>query len=828
MMRHYVTAAMRSLAQHRLYTLLNVAGLSIGFASSLLILLYVRDQLSYDKWIPDTAHLYRLEATFHPPGRKPIRTSQCPFPVLTAVGEQIPQVRAVTHAHLEQTTVTVAGREFNQTATVVDPNFLEVIRLPLLQGNRTRALAQPESVVLSRKLAREYFGAADPVGKVIQVSLQWDASCQARNRKCLDAVYPLTVTGVLQDLPHDTQLRADMVIPDSSRADSFSRAWKDQDPQTTHGAYGYVELATGAHPSSVLAALGPILNRLVNPGVWGIDESGSQFEQYHLTPFTDVHLTSDRHSLGGMKPGGSWNAIYGLSSIAVLILLVAAFNFVNLSTARASLRAREIAVRKISGARRRQLIAQLLLEALLVAGVSLVLALSAVELLLPAYDRFLREPIAFHYLSQPGLLGTVTLSALAVGLASGIYPAFVISGYRPAAALKAGPGSRGSGLLRGVLVVAQFAVSIALAIAVLVVLRQIDYARNLDLGFRRQGVLVIRGIYKLTPSARQSLARALRADSQIRGVAYSDAVPFDVWDAWTPVINLQGHQQRFTARLIDASPQFPSLYGMRLLAGRLLSSSRGADVSASSDERPALINEEAARRFGLGIEQAVGRTIAIPGLPVKMRIVGVLADAKLDGLTRPVGPEVYYSKDSVPLDMSLLSVRIGGARISDALAYIDRTWRSFAPHEAIDRYFLSEAFQGLFRRTKRQGEALGFFGCVAIFIACLGLFGLSVFTAERRTKEIGLRKVSGAKSVDILGLMLWRVSLPVLLANAVAWPVTWYFLRAWLAGYAYRIELTPIYFLAGAAGALAVAAATVFAHTLHMARTSPVCALRYE
>lgn len=827
MWRHYLSMAVRGIVRHRLYSLINIAGLSIGLAAAILILLYVRNQLSYDKWIADTRNLYRLEVTFHPPGRKPIRTPMCPFPVLTAAGEQIPQIKAVTHVHLERTTVMVAGRQFSQMATVVDPNFFSVIHLPLLKGDPSRVLAQPESVVLSESLARKYFGSEDPVGRILNVSLAWNASCRAGDERCLNAVYPLKVSGVLKDLPHNTQLRAALVIPDTSRADRFPPSWKRSNAQVTHGAFGYLELAAGASPQRALAALEPILDQVVNPKVWGIRETGSRYEHYRLTPFTAAHLTSDRY--GGMRPGGSRAAVYGLAAIAVLILLVASFNFINLSTARASVRAREIAVRKLAGAKRRQLIAQLLGETVLMATVSLAVALSLVELLTPAYDRFLAAPVALGYLFDWRVLGVILLGTVAVGLASGLYPAFVLSAHRPAVALKPALSVRGAaGWLRETLVVAQFAVSIGLAIAVVVMLRQADYTGHLDLGFHHRDVVVVGGISKLSRSTRRSLAQALKADPHIRAVAYSDAVPFRLWDAWTPAIHLQGRQRQFMARLINISPQYPRLYGMRLLAGRLLSRSHGGDVSSRWVDRPVLINVETAHRFGLGIDGAVGRTIAIAGLPVSMRVVGVLADAKLGGLTRPVGPLVFYARSSQPLDMSWLSIAVNGGRMSDTLAYIDRSWHAVEPDAAIDRYLLSDAFSGLIRPAERQGDVLGLFAGVAILIACLGLFGLSVFSAERRTKEIGVRKICGGRTLDIVRLFLWRISLPVLAANAIAWPAAYLLLRRWLATYAYRVPLSPLYFLAVAAGALALAWVTVFVHTLRMARTSPVRALRYE
>jgi putative ABC transport system permease protein len=358
------------------------------------------------------------------------------FPVVTAIGEKSPQVKAVTHVMPESMTVIVGQREFREKITFVDPNFFRVIELPLARGDPAQVLAQPESVVISEKIARKYFGDADAIGKILTVSRAPSGACDATNSMCRSGLYPLTVTGVLRDLPRNTQLLAELVVPNTSRADRLSPQEKGQSWMSLEGDYGYVELRPGAAPGAVLAELKPILNASWNPRAIGVDRSASEVEQYRLTPFLDVHLASDKY--GGMTAGGSWATVYGLAAIALLIVLIACFNFINLSTARATLRAREIALRKLAGARRRQLIAQFLLEAILAALVSLVIALALVEVLLPLYDRFTGKAIGLGYLVDWRLIVALTGGAIAVGLVSGAYPAIVLSGFRPASTLKPG------------------------------------------------------------------------------------------------------------------------------------------------------------------------------------------------------------------------------------------------------------------------------------------------------------------------------------------------------------------------------------------------------
>jgi putative ABC transport system permease protein len=826
---HYLVAASRNLVKHKLYSFINIVGLSVGLACAIFIVLFLRDELSYDRWIPQSSDLYRLELTFHLTGRPPWPLATAPFPVLRAMQEEIPEVKATAHLLPEPMTVTVGNRQFFETVAVVDPGFFQVVRLPLVEGDPASVLAQPESIVLSQRVARKYFGDTDPVGKIVTVTGS-GILCDRNDAACLTAAHPLTVTGVLLDLPANTQLSVDLVMPNSSQADELPKGFREQEWTSTNGVYNYVALAPGSDPEAVLAKLKPILDRNVNPKETSPENRGSGLEQFRLTQFRDVHLTSDNY--GGMKPPGSWTTIYGFAIIAVLIMVVACFNFMNLATARATLRAREIGLRKAVGAAQSQLIVQFLVEALLMSLVSLVVALALVEVLLPLYDAFLDRPIAFDYLADWRLCLAVVASAFLAGLLSGVYPALVLSSFRPAAVLKTNVSTQtGSGLIRMGLVVWQFSVSIGLGIAAIVVFSQIRFARDMDLGFDRDGIVILRGITTLTPSATESLARALRANPGIADVALSNAVPFDLFNVSNVPVQTPGRSQSFTAHLANISPEFPSLYGMQLLAGRLLSTAHGEDAFSSyplagSDAdagRNVLINGEAARRFGYTAEEAVGKTIDMGAAHVK--IAGVLGDSMIDGVRESVLPAVYAD---FPGANTLLSIRMHSGPVSDTLSFIDKTWRSFVPGSAIQRYFLSDSFDNLFKLDERQGAMFALFVGIAILISCLGLFGLAAFTAERRTKEIGIRKVFGARTRDVVRLLLWQFSIPVLIANVIAWPVAYYYLHHWLESYAYRISLNPLYFLTAGAIALAIAWATIFAHALRIARASPISALRYE
>jgi len=828
MFRNYLITALRNFTRHKLYSFINIAGLTVGLTCAIFIILFVRDQLSYDRWIPGTENLYRVGTTVRAPGLAPFSTTAAPFVVTQAMLEQIPEVRARTRLIRNPVTVLVGNRQFPETMNSVDPNFFEVIRLPLVAGNPALVFAEPGSVVLSESGARKYFGSASALGKTIVISASYnDEQDNSEQRR-----HALTVTGILRDLPHNTQLAADLLIPNTSKADPTSPDTKTNWMHTD--GWGYVLLAPGTDPNQVTAKLPTIIDRNVPPPK-GATFKASQLLSQYLTPFRDDHLSTDKY--GSMTPAGSWATVYGFAAIGVLLLLVACFNFTNLATARALARAREISLRKVVGAARWQLVMQFLAESVLTAMIALVLALALSEMLLPLFDWFVNAPISLSYFRDWPILLFLIGVGIAVGLLSGAYPALVLSGIRPGLVLRSsGSQQPGSGLLRTLLVVLQFAVSIGLGIAVLVVFAQISLARHVDLGFHKDGVLLIDG-ESLSISGRDSFAKTLRTDPDITNVAFSNvvAIPFTN-DASSIGVSVPGGPSDLDMQVREAGPGYAKVYGVSVLAGRLLSEQYAADAVAgthvshisgqshvSSAPYNILINECGARMLGYSIDSAVGKTIKVAG--TSATIVGVVADMKMEGANRLVEPTLYRY---VPPWDFWISVRVRDGHLSHTLAFIDRTWRSFNPGVAMNRRFLSDDFENQFLPEERQGDMFGIFVGIAIFIACLGLFGLAAFSTERRTKEIGLRKTFGARTTDIIFLLLWQFSIPVLIANLIAWPVAYYYLHYWLEGYAYRISLSPLYFVGAGAVALVIAWATVIVHAAHVARANPVHALRYE
>ena len=501
------------------------------------------------------------------------------------------------------------------------------------------------------------------------------------------------------------------------------------------------------------------------------------------------------------------------------------------------LRAREIALRKTLGGRRKQIILQFLGEAVLTALIALLLALALTEVLLPAFGSFLQHPITFQYLADWPLLLLILTIAVVVGLVGGIYPSLVLSGFRPADVFRANSGGQsGSGRLRTLLVVVQFSVSIGLGIIALVVFSQVNYVRNMGLGFDRDNILVVGGGGHVTADGKGSSVQTLRAYPGILDIGMGNFTPFDGGQSSVPM-RVPGRSENLSIGEIRINPQYPKVLGMHLVAGRLLSDDRSDDQldtrnifsgghfnpTPQNEGHNILINASAAARFGYRPQDAVGKTIVL--FQNHVHIVGVLADANYQGARELVSPTIYDYQPTQPVSL-LLRLRPG--TIPETLAFIDKSWRAISPITAIQRHFLDDSFDTLYQADQRQGAMFDLFVAIAILIACMGLFGLAALTAGRRTKEIGIRKVFGARVFQVVWLLLTQFSAPVLLANLIAWPLAWYYLDHWLQGFAYRITLSPLYFAAVGLAALAIAWVTVLNHALRVANANPIHALRYE
>ncbi len=825
MLKNYLMVAIRNLLKHKLYSAINVTGLAVGLATCVLILLFVRNETSYDRFFADSDRLYQVAFRAQLPGRQVDHFAVSMLPLAAAMKEGLPEVEMTARVVQNSLVIKHGGESFSEMGRAVDPDFFRMFDFTFLRGDRMTALDEPNSIVLTESVARKYFKDQEALGQTLDI----------------DGYGPVKVTGVMQDMPSNTHFNLEIVRPYAA----VSQAMRAM--ETNWGGVcceTYIRLKPGVDGAALSArmpawfkATAPTLNSPTGNVVLG------EIFTPRLRNVKDIHTEP---VMSSMRPATSYAEILTFAAVAVLVLAIASINFMNLATARATQRAREVSVRKVVGASRGQIIMQFIGESLLLTVVALVLSIALVELALPAYSAFLDKKLTFSLFTDP-VLGPALLGlAAVVGVAGGAYPAFFLSSFNPAAVLKgssSGVGG-GSGRLRMALVVVQFAISISLMVATAVVYGQLLYAQNKNLGFEKENTLIVRGFPRATERERQkTLTDALAKLDGVSAVAGTNVTPGDGNENNTNV-RLPGANpdQMLVLRQATVDWDFVKALGLNLVAGRDFDRSRPADQlppladptqAAAADAKvysgSIILNEAAVKRLGFtSNEEALGKqfeTGADDDGTNKFTIIGVVADFHFRSVHDPIPPAMFFIDRGAFSDVL---VRLRPGDVQKTLVEVDRVWRDMFPNRPIRREFLDTRIQGLYEREAKTSQMFAAFSGLAILIACLGLFGLASFTAERRTKEIGLRKVLGASVPDIVRLLVWQFSKPVLIANLIAWPVAWYFMNDWLNGFTFRIDLNPLLFVAAGGAALLIAWLTVGLHAARVAQAKPVTALRYE
>ena len=834
MWRNYVTVGFRALVKNRTYAFINIFGLAIGLAACLMLLLYVRYETSYDAWLPSAENTYQFQSHYHDRQTgEDMHLQMTSYVAGQRLKADFPQVDRIVYA-LSNSPVVMRGGEALSTDHVllVDNLFFDVLQFPLAQGDPTTALAQANGAVLTQSEAQRIFGTENVVGRTLTMVVRGQPT-------------DFRITGVARDLPHNSHIRFTIV----ARID-FARIFTDQPNFLTswgwQSGWYYFTLRPGADPAAIEAQLPAWERRNIPNETFGRTTTNQGDDQdWKVANIRDIHLGIAQD--GTMTNGNDRQTIVTFTIIAFLILGMACVNFTNLATARASQRAREVALRKVLGANRRQLITQFLAESVLIATIAMLLALAMVELLLPLLSNFLDATLAMHYFGWNGMLLPIVGLTLLVGAAGGVYPALYLSRFQPAQVLKANKSSAeasGSGMLRNVLVVAQFAVSIGLIICTAVVYAQTVYARTVDPGYRRDGLIQIENLGR-----RQLIERADAITdelSRIPGVVSAGRSSIGI--ATTNNRN-NGVQVPGQARPVDIGDYSVDLgffrtMGIRLVAGRLFDPGRPGDDSTipypSDNEHERglvargisiVINELAARRLGFrDPAQAVGQTVMVSyfdpddGL-VPTHIIGVVQDSRFRSIREPIDP-IMFRLDRTNADNLILRYDNGDPQA--VMNRVEQAWKRLAPNVPFDGTFSEDRVLKLYHAEQARSKVFAGFALLALIVACLGLFGLAAFTAERRTKEIGIRKVLGARTRDIVRLLAWQFSKPVVVANLIAWPFAWLAMRNWLDGFDARIHLGPLPFVLAAGIALAIAIGTIAGHAFKVARANPIHALRYE
>ena len=796
MLKNYLKVAFRNVRRQKGYSFINIAGLTLGLACCLIIMLYVRYEFSYDRFHQHADRIYRVvEDRTQPEGRTAL-SSASGF-VGPALVRDLPEI---LHAvRFKKATMLMAFEEkrFQEDEIFfTDSTVFGVFSFPLLTGHPQTALTEPFSIVLTEETALRYFGQADPVGQTLMI----------------DDRHPFRVTGVLRDIPANSHIRFDMLLS-MSTMEAVSPGWSDA---RFWSAHTYILLAPGYDEANLLRKLPQFIDRYDSAA--GRDTEHQR--NLALQALPDIHLHSNR--IGELGAPGSIPNLYLFSLVAIFILVVACINFINLTTAQAARRAKEVGLRKTLGGTRMQLTLQFLGEPILLSLGASILALNLGYLLLPAFSGLVGVQISLDLFATPwtllGCLGT----GLAVGCLAGIYPAFVLSGFHPGTVLKGRfiASRQGSSLRKG-LVVFQFIISIALVAGTATVFSQIRHMQEQKLGFDREQVLVLYFGDDMTVQQQAELIkRELLRASHVRGATASSQVPGkEPRTVHTEIRNATGALQAMDINLLAVDYDFIPFYHIGLVAGRTFSSSYASDSTGAL-----LINETAARELGFNDpEEAVGREFSQDGRPG--HVIGVVKDFHYMSLHQRIEPLVIRMRH---LSLSYLSLRIASQGIGTSMDDLQGKWQALAPHRPLDYFFLDEQFDQQYRSDRQFGRVFGIAAIIAITLASLGLLALAAFTIERRTKEVGVRKVLGATIQDIVSLLLSDFLKLVGIAFLAATPVAYFAMHRWLEGFPYRIKLGPGVFVFAGVLAFITALLTVGYQAVRAGSADPVKSLRQE
>lgn len=788
MFRNHLKIALRMLRRNKIIAFINVLGLAIGLACATLILLYVRHELSYDQYHQQRHHIYRLVTGVQ--GAAYQAVAKVPGAWGIAAQRDVPEVRRATRfVFFNETLVSRGEKRFYETSGFyADSSVFEVFSFPLIKGNPKTALTRPNTIVVSEGFARKYFGEEEALDQTLR----------------FDGQNEYQVTAVLSNVPTNSHFTFDFLVSMATYANPRRDDWQ------WNQYYTYLLLNDGASPETVAAKLPAMLRT-------HIDEKLAVAYAPSLQPLTDIHLRSNLFR--EMQANSNITYVYMISAVGFLILVIACINFMNLTTARASIRAKEVGVRKVSGAGRMHLIKQFLSESVLTSFAAAIIAVVGIDLLLPVFNSLTGRQLSFDYFNEKlFLLGFFGLAAI-VGVVSGSYPAFVLSSFKPSSTLKGkADGSRGV-WLRKSLVVSQFAISALLMIATGIIYDQLEFMQNKKLGFNDAQLVIIPIREDAMREKYETVKRELQQHPDIVSVTASGNLPGG--GDWGIPYEPEGIPQERVPpmRELVVDHDFIQTFEMELAAGRAFSRDHPTDAAAY------MINEEAARQ--LGWSDPIGKLISMPNIQrEKAAVIGVLKDFHFRSMREKISPIMFFIPP--PDWFNVLSVRIRPENISQTLAFLESTWNELDPNHPFTYTFFDEQFGQLHHAEEQMGELLGAVALLAVLIACMGLFGLAAFTAEHRTKEIGVRKVLGASVGSIVTLLSKDFTRLVLIGFGVAAPVAWYAMNRWLQNFAYRIEIGAGVFIAVGLLALIIAWLTVSFQSIKAALANPVDSLRYE
>jgi putative ABC transport system permease protein len=803
MLKNYLTVAIRNLMRHKAYTFINMIGLAIGLTCSTLIMLYLQHEFSYDRHHSKADRIHRVFPAHREPNGDMSYHYAVPGPVAPALAEDFPEVERATRFMSRGVQVGVEGKEsLRGRVTVADREFFRIFDFPLVQGDAQTGLQTPFSIFVTQSFAQKLFGDADPTGKTIQL-----------DSKLFGDIY--TVSGILKDPPETStfDLAPDMVTAThplkSTYKEKVWELWKDGFTIT----YTYIQLQPNA--------LGSVLEKkLPNFIEQHLGKDVAQHTHYKLMPLTRLHLYGRQYGIA--RTDGDINTCYTLGLIGIVIVVVACINFMNLSTARSARRMREVGMRKVVGAKRTQLVYQFLCESVLLSILSLILSLSLTPLALPMLSGFMQMHLSLN------AVAVLVLVVLAVGILAGSYPAFFLSSFRPITALKSMRNTKGEhASVRKGLVVVQFAISCVLIIGTLVVFQQMEYMRTANLGFNKDALIT-------TSQLTRNAVPMKSQFQQLAGVQNATITQLTLFDdslgKWE--LKSDGMNTPIKIDYLLTDPEFLDTHEIPLLSGRQFALQDFASTSLTSwhavgADRNILLNETAAQHLNVHVGDLVddmSDNMSYNTMPLK--VVGIFKDFHHQSLHHTIRPLMLYP--IIKKNQSHITVRVAMQNLPEVLARLEKTWKTFEPDRPFEFRFVDDARDQAYHRELRLSRIYAWSSGLAIAIACLGLLGLIAYTAEVRTKEIGIRKVLGATETSIVSLLTKEFLVLVVLASLFAYPVAYYTMNSWLQNFAYRIGLSFVYFIASTGATLIITLITIAYQALKAARTNPIEALRYE
>ncbi|MGD8306676.1 MAG: ABC transporter permease [Ignavibacteria bacterium] len=782
---NYLKIAFRIFRKQKLFSLINIFGLALGMACTILILLWVQDELNFDKFNKNADNIYRVVEIQHYSGGEIFPVAVTPGPLARALDETYPEIVHSTRFTYGGRNLRYGDKNFRELVAFADPEFLKIFSYPLVIGNSADGLDDLHSILLTEKSAEKYFGKENPLGKTIIIN---------------DSLN-LKVTGVLKDIPANSHLRFDFLV----NFEFLKILGRELEEWSSNSFYTYVLLQQNANVLDVDQKIKDEIKKYNEGSVTDLE----------LQPLLNIHLYSAGKYTADIGGLGNIEYVHIFSLIAFIVLFIACINFMNLSTARATKRAREVGLRKVIGADRWYIIKQFYSESILFAFLALLIAMVISFLLLNAFNDLTSKEMSISSLGSSTFIGLIVLTIF-TGIVSGSYPAIYLSSFLPVKVIKSDSVIHGGGsLFRKILVVTQFSLSLILIIGTLVISSQLDYIRNKNLGFNRENIVVLSTDKSILNNI-ETFKNELKQNPKIISVAAASSGPTYVGNS-TSGIDWDGKNEDEVVLMhfVATDHDFINAFNMQMVEGRFYSDDYGSDSSS------VVINEEAAKIMGMN--EPVGKTLTMWG--DKLNIIGVVKNFNFKPLDTKIEPLVLRLNNEFLFSMF---VRVRPGDLPGTLGHIENVYKEFTASAPFDYHFLDEDFDNLYRSESRMQSIFSYFAILAIIISCLGLFGLASYIAERRAKEIGIRKVLGASISGVTILLSKEFINWVLLANIIAWPVAYYLMNNWLQDFVYRINLTLWPFLISGLLALLIAIATVSFQSIKAAIANPVDSLRNE